>query len=416
MVAYNLLANPEVASAAVDGVLVYTEPTKTDSPYVIPDGVEEELRSIAREHGTIQMVRVLSDGSTRETRLDLTPYLNKEKKTVAKGSRVDAVIDEDLKAISNAMNAPDPDETRVEGSRSLWGGLLRIAFPKDKPVWLFSTGLDLEDPLDFRELGFAVEADAALGAVSEKPDLRGNPVTFVWNAPAGEQDLREEQREHLQDFWRDVLLDYGNAGKVAHEETVAGDLEQQSKLDTAIVELPPIDQTVEPAPTPTPTPTPSQTPTPTPTPTVSEEPSPVPEACLLGTGVYFKDSDKAVFVDKTEATEAVEKCLSLFTTVQKVEIRGQARWEGSDFDEDGNPICPPGQTCNDYERSKTRARAIAKLVKELMVRSGSSEEYVDERVHVKAVGANRNYMEDPKNPGSEANMVVKIVVTGVRGE
>lgn len=153
----------------------------------------EVIQKAAEANGRLAMVKVDGNGDTTVVPYDLTPRDSNGTELKPKKRRQQA-IDDTLTSLTEAMNGFD---TTVDG-RSVLAGLQNVPAGEAGPILVFSSALDLNDPMSFISLGFDVAPKsvvAQLKAAGELPaNLRGRDITFILTPTTGDQrELRQPQ-------------------------------------------------------------------------------------------------------------------------------------------------------------------------------------------------------------------------------
>jgi hypothetical protein len=193
--------------------IIYTAPTANDAEITLPDVVRKDLHQIAQAHQRIALTRGDSTGEISTTVIDMTPRTgDSPKDPVLKVSdRATPVIDAKISGLEKRINS----STATTGDRALYNALTKIDFT-GAPVTIISTGLDLADPVNFRDLNWSVPAQKVVANVKRSgalPAMHG-PVTFVIVPSAGAQpQLSQAQKTYRNTIWT-ALLAAGGASSV----------------------------------------------------------------------------------------------------------------------------------------------------------------------------------------------------------
>lgn len=194
---------------AVSLQLVYSALTANESGFVLPEAVDNNLLQIGLAHQRIALTRVDSTGEVTTTVIDLTPRTGDSPKdpVLKVTDRAVPAIDAKIAGIEKTINS-SPATT---GDRALYSGLTKIAFT-NAPVTIISSGLDLANPDNFRDLNWRVPAEDVLANVRKSGALAAlhSPVTFVVVPTAGSQpQLGQAQKNYRQTVWTSLLTASG---------------------------------------------------------------------------------------------------------------------------------------------------------------------------------------------------------------
>jgi hypothetical protein len=189
--------------------LVYSALTTNESGVALPAAVSNDLLQIGLAHQRIALTRVDSTGEVTTTVIDLTPRTGDSPKdpVLKVTDRAVPAIAAKIAGIEKTINS-SPATT---GDRALYSGLTKIAFT-NAPVTLISSGLDLANPDNFRDLNWTVPAQDVLANVKKAGALAAlhGPVTFVVVPTAGSQpQLGQAQKNYRQTVWTALLTGSG---------------------------------------------------------------------------------------------------------------------------------------------------------------------------------------------------------------
>jgi outer membrane protein OmpA-like peptidoglycan-associated protein len=359
-----------VAGSHPQTVVIYTSPDANTSATVIPASMRAALADVAKAHGSILLIRVEGDGTVSTSTVDLTPRTSKGE-VLQVPDRISTAVDESIAALEAEMNRPSVGTQ----SRALYQGLLQARIPADADVWVLSSGIDLESPIDARDLGWDVPVDdvlAVVDAAGAVPDLSGARITFVMNAPAGQQMIRSTQMSYLHSLW-DGLLRNGGASSVEFIDMPPG--EPASDQAVPVVPLPPLPST--------------------PVSVTPDQIDPDAYSCTLQTSAGFvPDTDQ--LVDEAAVRMSLADCVSRMVPGSIVRLDGWTAYYGS-LDANGRPATQSGVAL-----SQRRCDRIASL----LVSMGVPESAITDRV-----GHGSMDQPDPENPTSQSNRVVIVTVT-----
>ena len=183
---------------------VYTERTANDAAIVLPSLVQYNLRQIGQDHQSIELTAIGDTGNVSTSSIDMTPRTGNSSNDppLKVGGRINQAINKKISGIETAVNSP-----AASGGQALYAGLTKIDFTT-APVTIISTGIDLENPDNFRSLQWSVPAGEVVATVQKagaQPALHG-PVTFVLVPVVGPQpQLEQAQKDYLESVWRALL-------------------------------------------------------------------------------------------------------------------------------------------------------------------------------------------------------------------
>jgi hypothetical protein len=196
--------NDPPGSPAAD--VIYTARTENDAVITLPATVQQNLLQYGLAHQSIELTRVGYTGHVTTSYIDMTPRTGNSPSDPplrVYGREVPA-IEAKIFGIQTAVNSA---AAGVAGGRALFLGLTRITFT-DAPVTIVSSGLDLANPDNFRDLDWSVSPVALVAEVKKAgalPALHGS-VTFVLVPPAGpQQQLGQAQKNYIEAVWTALL-------------------------------------------------------------------------------------------------------------------------------------------------------------------------------------------------------------------
>lgn len=296
-------------SAAADVVamnILYTAPTANDAAASLDQSIEQRLRLVSEAHESIRLIRVDGDGSVSARVIDMTPRVgdNPDSDVIKVPQRVRKATDTKISSIQSEISGQDASSP----GRSLFGGLTKAGLDPSVPLVVVSQGLDTEDPVDFRKLGFDMPVDELskqLKFSGELPDLVGVDVTFQLVATAGRQkQLRPPQMTYRDHLW-ESLLRIAGATSVRFVASPGGISES--------------DQVAPPIPIPSPPDTP-----------IKPEPDPISpqrSTCLISSSTYF-EPDRAVLIDRQATLQALKRCAKQVHPQTTISIEGHTASTG----------------------------------------------------------------------------------------
>jgi len=358
----------------VQAMVIYTAPTANDASVVLPADVNAALKNIGLAHGKVAVSRVESTGAVETIVRDLTPRDTPDGPILKVDERANEAIDKSIGNIETDINK----QSASTGNRALFVGLTKMTFAPGVPVYIFSSGLDLSNPVDLRQLAFDVPPSVVVDnarSAGELPAMSAVPVvTFAITPPAGAQEqLRQPQQRYISELWT-ALLEAGGASRVDFISAPGGP--SASTTPAPVVALPKLPGT--------------------PIAPESVLDRPGDTICRLSTSTYFaantpeltsRDATKAdlakcVFMAGPTATFAIDSWTA------DVRPRNAA----------GRPLSNPPA---DITLSNDRNGTIA----DLLVDMG-----IDRSRIVRMTGHGNDNQPDPSDPGSEKNRVAIISI------
>jgi outer membrane protein OmpA-like peptidoglycan-associated protein len=375
--AFTLLQPPQASAPAreVAAEVLFTAPTANDSRISLAR-LQGVLHAIAQRHQKILVTRVDADGKTSTTTVDLTPRVDDQpgSEILKVQERAEDAIEAILNRLENEMNV----QASPPGGRSLFLGLLRAEFLKGVPVYVISSGLDLDDPVDFRKLGFDVppaQLVEKLTAARQLPNLEGAEVEFILTPSTGQQEqLRQKEKTYVKAVWK-ALLEAGHASSVDFVEDTGGD--STSTVNAAPVALPPLPGT--------------------PIRPVQNSQEPEEWTCEMSAATYFVPNE-AVLLDKARTASDMKDCIARVGVNSRVSLDGWTAYLG-ELDTAGRPKNNPQLN---IDLSKERCQAVA----DLLVENG-----VDHGLITRMTGHGSQDQPYPQVPSSEKNRVVIIHIS-----
>jgi outer membrane protein OmpA-like peptidoglycan-associated protein len=322
--------------AGVAAQIIYTAATSEDSALALPDAVKGALRQLGLSEQKVALTRINAVGEPETSIVDLTPRIDGPNSPVLKvPDRAAKAVDAKVADLETTINS----RTAETGNRSLFVGLLKTNLAVGKPLWIFSSGLDLSNPVDFRQLAFDVPVsqvvDKASGA-GEMPDFGGSPVTFVVTESTGNQpELRKPQKNYRRAVWSALIL-AGHASSIDFIDA-AGGAPSTSTVPAPVVVLPdlpgtPIVPTQKPA-------------------------SPKETTCELSASTYFVP-DTAVLEDEAATIADLRDCVSKAGPSTRLALDAWTAYYGP-VDAAGKPTTNPAAS---IALSDARNEAIANLL------------------------------------------------------
>ena len=141
---------------SVAGQVVYTARTANDAAIALPAAVQHNLFQAGLAHQSIELIRVGYTGDVSTSYVDMTPRTG------------DSSTDPPLRIHGRAVPGHRREDLRhpggyqlrggrPPGGRALFAGLIRATFT-GAPVIIISSGLDLANPDNFRNLDWSVPA------------------------------------------------------------------------------------------------------------------------------------------------------------------------------------------------------------------------------------------------------------------
>ncbi len=228
------------------------------------------------------------------------------------------------------------EKSSTMAGQALFAGLSRARIDTSRPVFIFSSGLDTADPIDFRKLAFDVAPATLvqdLKAADELPALRGAVITFVVLPESGPQPaLRRPQSVYRESLWSGLLRAAGAPSvRFAYPDAAPS----SSTLAAPAVAIPP----------PPGTPVPARS-----TPVHGEK------TCTLSAATYFA-SDQAVLLDRRATLRALAACVKTIGPATRVSVEGHT---SATSKRPNNPVA--------VRLSTQRAQVVTGLLVQLGVR------------------------------------------------
>ena len=188
---------------------IYTARTANDAPITLPDAVINNLLQIGLAHQSIALTRVDPTGNVSTSFIDMTPRTGNSSSdpVIEVPGLALPKIDAKISDVETAINSP----AATGGGQALYAGLTRTDFTA-APVTIISSGLDLANPDNFRDLRWSVPAEEVVANVRKAGALPAvhDPVTFVIVPTAGPQpQLGHFQKNYLESVWRALLTAAG---------------------------------------------------------------------------------------------------------------------------------------------------------------------------------------------------------------
>jgi hypothetical protein len=148
--------------------IVTTGGTVNESDISITGEPAELVRRLAEADGQMDLIKVNGDGATTVESYDLTPRDGKGIE-LRPQKRRERAIDAKLTEFESAMNDFD---TTVDG-RSVLAGLQNVPAGIG-PILVYSSALDLNDPISFISLGFDVDPKSVVEQLKASGELPVN--------------------------------------------------------------------------------------------------------------------------------------------------------------------------------------------------------------------------------------------------
>jgi flagellar motor protein MotB len=192
------------SSAVGRPVLLYTAGDGEQSAPHLSDLAREALRATALSNGSVSVLEVDGDGSTRAKDVDLTPRYGEEIDQIA--GRRSLAADANVAAIDAELRT----SAATVAGRSLLAGFQAAArLPGRRVIYAVSSGLDINDPLDLRRIGWdtpPAHVVAFLRRADELPRLQGRTVVLSLLPATGEQpQLGQPEKDSLAALWVAIL-------------------------------------------------------------------------------------------------------------------------------------------------------------------------------------------------------------------
>ncbi|MFI7068252.1 OmpA family protein [Kribbella sp. NPDC050124] len=351
------------SAPVLGGTIVYTAPTANQGAIRIDGAARTMVEQAGLAHQSVRLVRIEGNGAVGYNTADMTPRLDGEPdgEPLKVPERAAEEIARSISKLEGQLN----EKSSVFAGQALFAGLSKARIDTSRPVFVFSSGLDTTDPVDFRKLAFDVAPAGLiqdLKAAGELPALRGAVITFVVLAESGRQPvLRRPQSVYRETLWGGLLRAAG-APMVRFEYPDA--TPSESTLAAPVVAVPP----------------PPGTPVPARTTRVPGE-----KTCTLSAATYFA-SDKAVLLDRQATLRALRPCAATIGSTARVSVEGHT---SSMSKRPNNPVA--------LRLSTQRAQVVAGLLVQLGVARN--------RIEVKGYGNARQPYSDPSDPRNRCVVV-----------
>jgi len=358
--------------------LIYSAATANDATIALPDSVKSDLRSVGLLHEQIMLTRVDSTGETQTSVIDLTPRTSDDPNAPALKvqDRATQAIDVKITAIETAMNSSQA----TSGNRALFVGLTKSTFTA-APVTIFSSGLDLTAPDDFRQLNWDVAPDQVVRTVKqagELPDLAEAPVTFVIIAASGtQQQLRQAQKDYRKAVWT-ALLTSSRASSVAFVDGTGS-----ASRSTTVAPPVPLPQLPG-----------------TPVRPIVDTHDPKRTLCSLPSSTYFQ-MGRAVLADKAKTIKDLQPCVSAALAAKaNLELDGWTSYEG--------PLAPDGRPSTDLPENRRLSAARVAAIADLLTTDMQVPK--SKITHLEGHGNMAQPNPNPRDPGNRL-VIVSYVTT-----
>ena len=353
----------ETTEPVLGGTLVFTAPTANQAAIRIGASARDMLERAGAEHQAVRVVRIDGNGAVSTSTVDMTPRVDgkPDGKPLKVEERAKTEIDRLIGKLEGQLN----EKSSVIGGEALFAGLSRARIDVSRPVFIFSSGLDTSDPVDFRKLAFDVAPATVvteLRAAGELPAVQGAVITFAVLGETGRQPvLRRPQLVYREILWT-TLLRAAGASTVRYEYP-------DSEPSTSTVAAPVV-----------PIPPPPSTPVPAKTTRVPGE-----KTCTLSAATYFA-SDQAVLLDRQATLRALTTCAHTIGSTTRVAVEGHTSSTGN---RPNNPVA--------LKLSGQRAQVVAGLLVQLGVARN--------RIDVRGFGNAKQPFPDPSDPRNRCVVV-----------
>ncbi|WP_185447893.1 OmpA family protein [Kribbella qitaiheensis] len=348
--------------SGLGGTVFYTAQTANEGGVEIGGSLEVMLKVAGLAHQSVKLVRIDGDGAVTSSLVDMTPRLDDKAdgEPLKVRQRADDAIERTIGRIQATLNG---SSSKYAG-QTLFNGLSRIQVDTSKPVFIYSSGLDTSNPVDFRKLAFDVSPKMLaddLRSAGELPSMPRAAVTFVITPSSGQQQaLRRPQMVYREAVW-DTLLRAAGAASV-HFEYPDGLPSQSTKVAPVVPVPPPIG---------------------TPVPVRSSAPG--EKTCTLSAGTYF-EADKAVLLNRQATLAALKPCVAKIRPTTRVTVEGHT---SSVAKKSNNPVA--------VALSTQRAQVVAGVLEQLGVSRN--------QLTVKGYGNANQPFPDPSDPRNRSVVV-----------
>lgn len=345
------------------GTIVFTAPTANQGAVEIGGPLREMLQVAGLAHQSVKLIRVDGDGAVTSSPIDMTPRLDNKPdgEPLKVRQRADEAIARSVEKIQATLN----ESSSKYAGQALFNGLSRIQVDTSKPVFIYSSGLDTTNPVDFRKLAFDVSPKTLvedLRSAGEFPALARAAVTFVVTPSSGKQQaLRRPQMVYREAVWTALLRAAGSAS--VRFEYPDGLPSRSTKPAPVIPVPPPVETRVPPVKT----------------------SKPGEKTCTLSASTYF-EADKAVLLNRQATLTALRPCVAKIRPTTRVTVEGHT---SSVAKKPNNPVA--------VALSGQRAQVVAGVLEQLGVARS--------RLTVKGYGNAKQPFPDPSDPRNRSVVV-----------
>jgi hypothetical protein len=174
----------------------------------VPAPIQADWTATAVNDGHVTLVVVDGDGTTSTRLVDLTPRYGGQVDQV--GTRRQTTAQDNVRQLNDELR----HTVATVAGRSLLAGLQSVGrLPGRGVIDAISSGLDVNDPLDLRKVGWDTPPGKIvdfLRRTGNLPHLAGRTVVIVLVEPAGDQPrLDQPSLEQLQALWQAIITASG---------------------------------------------------------------------------------------------------------------------------------------------------------------------------------------------------------------
>lgn len=353
--------------------IVFNAKTAEDAEASLPEELRARLRETGLSHGSIALTRVDSTGTVDTKVIDMTARVDDKPNSPALiPERAIPAINARIASLERTINA----SKATTGGRSLFNGLARVDFT-GVPVYIISSGLDLEDPLSFPKLNWSTPPQQVVDNIKtagELPRLHG-PVTFIVTPTAGSQDqLRAKHADYRNEVWRSTLTASGATSVNFIEAVQTGPAGGPKSPPVKLSEVP--DTPIVPVKSPT---------------------NPKRATCTLPTAFFVVNTPR--LLDEGATISALRPCIEeALAANASFELDGWTSYEG--------PLDAAGRPAVDDPGNRSLSAARVRTISELLI-----QHFGVATSQITATRAHGNTDQPDPDPRSPANRRVDVTFT-----
>ena len=353
--------------------IVFNAKTAEDAEASLPEELRARLRETGLSHGSIALTRVEGTGEVVTKVIDMTARVDDKPDSPALiPERALPAINARIASIEQTINA----SKATSGDRSLFNGLTRVDFT-GVPVYIISSGLDLEDPLSFPKLNWSTPPQQVVDNIKtagELPQLHG-PVTFIVTPTAGSQEqLRAKHADYRNEVWRSTLTASGATSVTFVEAVQTGPASGPKSAPVKLSDVP--DTPIVPVKSPT---------------------NPKRATCTLPTAFFIVNTPR--LLDEGATIAAIRPCIeAALASNAAFELDGWTSYEG--------PLDVAGRPAVDDPGNRSLSAARVRTISDLLI-----EHFGVAANQITATRAHGNTDQPDPDPRSPANRRVDVTFT-----